>query len=100
MVLSSGLPAPVSRPTSLAHMLTSTMSATASANSALWRSKEVSSSPRSRPSDPSRSSTSVGGSATLGAIASQMPCVVWCRPDSASISSKLVPNCGGRGFEG
>lgn len=35
MVLSSGLPAPLSRPTSLAHMLTSTTSATASANSAL-----------------------------------------------------------------
>lgn len=34
MVFSSGLPAPVSRPMSLAHMLTSTMSATASANSA------------------------------------------------------------------
>ena len=76
IVFSSGLPAPLSRPMSLAHMLTSTTSATASAKRADWRSKEVSSSPRSRPSEPSRSITSVGGASTLGARASQMPLVV------------------------
>ena len=30
---------------------------------------------------------------TFGERASQMPCVVWLRPDNASISAKLVLNC-------
>ena len=105
MVRRRGLPAPASRPTSFAHRLTTSTSATAMANSAVWRTKEASSSPRSRPSAPSRSSTSVsggeGGEAGAPppplppslAAASQMPRVVWDRPARASISSKVVPNC-------
>ena len=73
MVLSSGFPEPCSRPMSWHQMLTSSTSATASANRALWRSKFVSSSPRSRPSLPSRSITKVAGSAILEDLASQMP---------------------------
>ena len=53
MVLSRGLPEPASLPTSLAHMFTSKTSATAKANRELWRSKDVSSSPRSLQPTPS-----------------------------------------------
>ena len=61
MVLSRGLPEPASLPTSLAHIFTSKTSATAKANSELWRSKEVSSSPLSL--QPTQSAWQANGNA-------------------------------------
>jgi hypothetical protein len=93
MVFMSGLPDPCSRPMSWHHTLMSSTSATASANSADWHSKLVSSSPRSRPSEPSRSRMSVVGSRpSFGDAASHTPLVVCWRPLMASISWKRVPN--------
>ena len=67
--------------------------ATARAKRLLWRSKELSSSPRSLPSLPSRSRSSVRGSWIFGPMATQMPLVVCLRPLMASISWNAVPNC-------
>ena len=91
MVFSRGLPEPCSLPTSWCHRLISRTSATARANRALCLSKFVSSSPLSRPSVPSRSSTRVVSSLSLGETASQMPWVVWDLPELASISRNEVP---------
>ena len=69
-------------------------SATASANSALCRSKELSSSPRSRPVAALKvQHERAGVQRSCCAAASQMPLVVCRRPLSASISSNVVPNC-------
>jgi hypothetical protein len=76
IVFNRGFPAPASRPTSFAHIFTRSTSAIASAKRELCRSKELSSSPRSRPSLPSRSRTMVKGSFILSERANQIPFVV------------------------
>mmetsp|Transcript_64636 Transcript_64636/g.204049 ORF Transcript_64636/g.204049 Transcript_64636/m.204049 type:complete len:245 (+) Transcript_64636:443-1177(+) len=89
-VLSRGFPEPLSRPMSWHHMFTRSTSATAMANSAVFFSNAVSSSPRSLPSLPSRSMISVASS-SLEDLCIQMPCVVWLLPSMASISTNPVP---------
>ena len=100
--LSRGFPEATSLPRSLHHMFTISTSAVAIANSAVCFSNAVSSSPRSRPSVPSRSITSVGRcfrfasvapvESGLEARASHTPRVVCDRPRSWSISRNVVPN--------
>mmetsp|Transcript_306 Transcript_306/g.969 ORF Transcript_306/g.969 Transcript_306/m.969 type:complete len:226 (+) Transcript_306:2694-3371(+) len=94
IVFSKGFPLACSLPMSLHHTLTKRTSEAAKANSAVCFSNAWSSSPRSRPSEPSRSSTIVLLllSSDCSAIAIHTPFVVCRRPDNSSISRKLVPN--------
>ena len=100
MVFSRGLPLATSRPMSWHHMFTRRTSATAIANSAVCFSNAASASPRSRPSVPSRSMTSVGNEPdeeplpeeAFGVpMATQTPLVVCDRPSSWFISWNDVP---------
>ena len=87
IVFNSGFPDAFSRPMSWHQMFTSSVSAAAMANNDDCFSNLVSSSPRSRPSVPSRSITSVGPYAlSFGDLASQTPFVVCDRPMDSSIS--------------
>ena len=86
IVFRRGLPEAFSRPMSWHHMLTSRVSAVAIAKSEDCFSNLVSSSPRSRPSVPSRSMINVGPYAlSFGDLASQTPLVVCDLPRDSSI---------------
>ena len=92
IVLNNGFPLACSRPISLHHIFTNSTSALAIAKSAVCFSNAVSSSPRSRPSVPSRSITSVGVVSHVSARDNHTPCVVCDRPRLSSISRNAVPN--------
>ena len=93
IVFSNGFPLACSLPMSLHHTLTNRTSEDAKANSAVCFSKVWSSSPRSRPSEPSRSSTTVllllllEDDCSDSAIAIHTPFVV-CRRLSNKIETK------------